>query len=193
MEIPFQWSFPRRLHALAVLFLGLCLSVAVHAEIFSERTEDLAQQVKLATGQGKQLAVLFEQDGCDACARLRRNVFSDKAAAKRFASTFRTVSVDLGREDGRVVTPDGSPQPLREWAARLRVPGTPALLFFDRDGHILYRHVGPLTDGEALRLLARYVVSGEFENQPFASFLASHRSAAAAKHSLQGDICRTRS
>jgi thioredoxin-related protein len=186
----------RHLLTVALLVLLAGATFAGEAKLFVDHSADLASEARAAAGERRILAVLFEQEGCSACVKQRRQVFSDASAARRFAAGFRTLAVDLASEDESFVTPDGRKLSPRQWAERLRIPGTPALAFFDGAGNILYRHVGALADAGELSLLARYVDNGEYERLPFAAYArqaAARRSSAAVNNHLDGSICRTRS
>lgn len=175
---------------------SLVFSGAACADLFTERATDLQQESRRATRQGKQLAVLFEQEGCEACATMRRQAFSDRAAAREFEKSYRTLRVDIGRGDA-LSTPDGQPTAARAWAERLRIPGTPAIAFFDGGGKLRYRHVGPLANGTELRLLGRYIAAGEYERRPFVSYLSARKLGVKrvnnAINNVPGALCHTRS
>lgn len=160
--------YTRWLTAAALLFAaGLAqaelfpLAPAAHA--------DLAREAAAGSREGRRLAVLFEQEDCDACRQLRSKVLSNPATEKDFAARYRSVAVNLSG-DAELVTPEGQALAPKRWAERLRIVGTPAVAFFDGTGRLLYRHVGPLASGRELELLGRYVAAGEYERQPFATY-----------------------
>jgi len=161
------------------------------AALFSERTTDLQQQAAIATKTGKKLAVLFEQDDCAECLRLKKTVFAEKAASARFGAGYHSVSVNLSRTEA-LTTPDGRQTTALEWAGRLRIPGTPAIAFFTSDGAILYRHVGPLRSGQELLDLGHYVATAEFDRRPFDAYLATRKLVPQQNVAVHDDICRTR-
>ena len=177
---------------LATLFaLLLALAQPAAAALFSERTTDLQQQAAVAARAGKKLAVLFEQDDCAECLRLKKTIYAEKAASARFGAGYHTVSVNLTKAE-QVTTPDGRQTTALEWAGRLRIPGTPAIAFFTSDGAILYRHVGPLRSGQDLLDLGHYVATAEFDRRPFDAYLATRKIVPRQNVVLHDDICRTR-
>lgn len=169
-----------------LLWAPLC-----RASLFQVTATDLASETRLAAQERKQLAVLFEQEGCEACAKLKKTVFSDRNAERLFSRRYRTVSVDLA-SDGDITAPDGKMLSIKAWAEQLRVIGTPALVFFDKDGRPLYRHVGPVRDSGEFVLLGRYVASGESENLPFLAYTAAQQRNRRAAPVARPEICHSR-
>lgn len=163
---------------------------AAHATLFQNASIDLARETSQAAREGKQLAVLFEQEGCDACKRLKQTVLSDRQAERRFGQRYRTVSVDLA-STGDIVAPNGKTVPIRAWAERLRILGTPALAFFDQGGQLLYRHVGPLNSSGEFLLLGQYIAKGEYETRPFVSYLAAQQAKRRGDKETDPAICHT--
>lgn len=168
----------------------LLLALPVRAELFGHAATDLAAEAATAARQGRQLAVLFEQEDCDACRKLKKNVLSDKATERLFDRHYRTAAVNLPRE-GDITLPDGRVQSPRAWAERLRIPGTPAIAFFDGKGQLVYRHVGAPADRQEFLLLGRYVASAEYEKRPFISYLSAQRLGTRLGATAKGDVCHT--
>jgi len=183
-----QGHLSRHLAAIALSFVaGLA-----NAQLFSTTTTDLAREVSTSGVEGKFLAVLLEQEDCHACRQLRNEVLTDKVTAKDFSARYRTIAVNLAA-DGELVSPDGKSLPVKGWAQRLRVVGTPAIAFFDGKGRLLYRHVGTLASGRELQLLGRYVVSEEYERRPFAAYLKAQKISDRVSTLQQESVCRTKS
>lgn len=160
----------RALAALAVTFLALALSTAAAAvPLFQHRATDLRAEVAAAKRDGKTLAVLFEMSDCQPCAALKQNVFPDPTARRGFGKDFRTVNVALD-DTAPLPDPQGRAQTPAALAERYRIAGTPAILFLDDNGNLLYRYLGPLADGAALNLLGRFVREAHYESRPFADF-----------------------
>ncbi|MCM8624382.1 thioredoxin fold domain-containing protein [Accumulibacter sp.] len=183
---------------LAALILGTGLMVLVsplRAELFQPAPGDLAVAVAAASRQGRVLAVLFEQEDCDNCRKLRQGVFPGPFTEKAFARRYATLAVNLST-NGELVLPDGKAASARAWAESLRVVGTPAFAFFDRRGRLLYRYTGVLKDSEELLLLGRYVAVAEYERRPFDDYVRGHKSGPRTfvpDAMLQSQVCRTRS
>jgi thioredoxin-related protein len=144
--------------------------------LFGRHARDLQAESLAARQAGKQLAVLFEQADCPACAALRHKVLAT-ARVRAIDRSWRTVVLRTD-EATAIRTPGGESLPPGAFAARLRVPGTPAIAVFGDEGQLVYRHVGPLHDGRDLELLTRFVREARFEELPFTAYRRAHRPAA---------------
>lgn len=183
-----ELTLKRALAALAsLLVIG-----SANAGLFESAPGDLSRESILGARDGKLLVVLFEQQDCESCARLRSSVLNDKTAEQGFSKRYRTVAVNLTSTDP-VTTPDGNSLPRKEWAQRLRVVGTPAIAFFDANGRLRYRHLGTLANGRELQLLGDYVASAAYERVPFANFVAAQRIGARVDSAQKDALCHTRS
>ncbi|MGL5630781.1 MAG: thioredoxin family protein [Azovibrio sp.] len=161
------------LHLIRTLFISALLwSPVLQAALFEHNGTDLSRKARQAQAEGKILVVLFEQDDCEICQRLKRTVFSDPHTQRQFSRGYYNVSVNLSQQS-EITTPEGKQQLARLWADQMGILGTPALAFFDAKGQLLYRHVGPVKSGAELLHLGNYVARHEFENQPFTAYLKS--------------------
>lgn len=172
-------------HTLAVFALAFATTAAA-APLFEQRASDLQAEVAAAARDGKTLAVLFEMHDCQPCAALKKNVFPDRSAVRRFGKEFRTVKVALD-ESTPLTDPQGTAQTPAALAGRYRVAGTPAIVFLDRQGRLLYRHLGPLADGRTLNLLGRFVRDAHYEQRPFNDFLRAQSTGALQKPAASSD------
>lgn len=181
-----------RLIAAAALLFAAGLAQAELFPLAPAANADLAREVAAGSREGRLLAVLFEQEDCDACRQLRSKVLSNKATEKDFAARYRSVAVNLSA-DAELVTPGGQSLAPKRWAERLRVVGTPAVAFFDGKGRLLYRHVGPLASGRELELLGRYVATEEYERRPFAAYLQAQKTSDRVSALQRESVCHTKS
>jgi thioredoxin-related protein len=154
-----------------LLALAACLffTLPAQAALFQDSSPELAQETQKAAQEGQLLVVLFELEDCDLCRRLKADVFSGHETERLFSRHFRTVSVNLDHS-ADITTPDGKALPRQAWASRIGVLGTPALVFFDARGRLIYRHLGPVADGAELLLLGRYVRTEAFDDLPWALY-----------------------
>jgi thioredoxin-related protein len=109
------------------------------------------------------LAVLFEQKQCAACDELHLEGFKDPAV-RTLAARFDVARLELFGT-GRLVTPAGTPATADEWGRQLKVAYTPTLVFFDANGHEVFRveaYLKPFHLASALD----YVASGAYRSQP---------------------------
>ncbi|MDR2093164.1 MAG: thioredoxin fold domain-containing protein [Azoarcus sp.] len=154
------------------LCLAACLiALPARGALFEQGADDLAAEARAAAREGKLLAVLFEQEDCDFCRALREVLAHGKAAS--FAQGYRTVKVAIDRAE-TITTPKGDSLPSAQWAERLGIVGTPAFVFFDGGGAIVYRHLGTLSSPGELILLGRFIHEQAYEEAPWAAYRDAH-------------------
>jgi thioredoxin-related protein len=158
---------------LALVFLCLALPFPAQAALFQSGGA-LDSEARMAGAEQKLLIVLFELEDCDYCRALRADVFPAKGLEKRLNAHFRTVAVYLDGDEA-ITTPSGETLPRKAWAEKLRVLGTPAFIFFDGQGQLVYRHLGSVADAAELQLLASYVQNAAYEEQPWSDYLAKNK------------------
>lgn len=121
---------------------------------------DFHEELATAKAQGKQgLLLVFEQDGCPYCRRLREQVLSRQDVQQWYRQHFIAITVDvLGAL--AVTDVNGDAMDERALARRYAVRATPTLVFIDTAGRTVLRHAGAPRDAEAFLLLGRYVADG---------------------------------
>lgn len=157
------------------------LSAPAQAALFERATNDLQAEAQAAGREGKRLAVLLTLPDCPGCRDMEAKVYRDEALEKSFAGKFRNVRLDISQTSS-LIDPAGQPSTPARLASRLRAIGTPAFLFFDAQGNVLYRHLGTL-DRDGFRQLADYVDREEYERRPFQADI----SASPARTALQAE------
>jgi thioredoxin-related protein len=157
-------------HFLPFLAAAL-LALPAQSAPFARGADDLAVEARAAAREGKLLAVLFEQRDCDYCHALRETL-AQRAAAS-FEQRFRTVHVAIDRAD-IIETPKGDALPRPQWAEKLGVFATPAIVFFDGEGGLVYRHLGALSSPEELILLGRFIHEQAYEEAPWGAYRDAH-------------------
>ncbi len=168
----------------AALLLGAAGPAA--AALFSADAVDLAAELKSAAREGRGLAVYFELPDCSGCRDMKRHVFSDARAERDFGRRYRTLRVDLA-SGAELVDTDGRRRTPQALAERLRIAGTPAFAFFERDGGLRYRHVGALPDPADFVSLGRFVAEAAYDAQPFAEY---RRRSGGALHAAPSPLAR---
>ncbi len=126
---------------------------------FGDATTDLPRILHA----GKPVLALYEYDGCDDCAQLRREGFS-RPEVRELLARFSVVALDLAGAR-KVVTPEGGATDERRWAHALQVVYAPTLVFFDAGGHEVFRSEGYLKPFHLAATLD-YVASGAYRSQP---------------------------
>lgn len=150
------------------LLLALLFALPARAALFDRDSRDLAHEAAAANAAGKTLLVMFETVDCGYCAEMRRTVFGRPAVRELFEKHFHAVAVhgDIGTA---LVDPQGRAAVPAELAQRYGLRGTLGFAFFDREGKLLARHQGALTESDFLAL-GRYVAAGAYENESFAAW-----------------------
>lgn len=150
------------LAALCLLAIGSLQA----AELFAERSLDLAREAALARAEGKALAVAFELSDCPYCEAMRRDIYRQAEVSDYFQERNRTLVVELGG-NAPLLTPDGRQLATDFWARSLGIHGTPAFAFFDGEGQLLTRYSGAFKTPQDFIGLGQYVHTTAYEERPF--------------------------
>jgi protein SCO1/2 len=151
----------------------LLASANAQAALFDKVSTDLAAEIAAARSASRPLAVMLVLKDCPPCLAMKRTTLKDPRAQADFGQHFRTVTVSLDAP-GALIGPSGETTTAAEWAQKIGAAAAPSFVFFDRDGQFTYRHVGALSNGEALNLLGRFVDSSGFDQEPFSEYLRRH-------------------
>ena len=111
----------------------------------------------------KPLVVFFEQQSCHACDILHTEPLG-KREIRDMIRQFDAVQLDVN-SDVPVLTPSGEHLTAREWANKLDVFYTPALIFFDESGKEIIR-LDSVAGQHRLQGVMRYVLSKAYEKYP---------------------------
>jgi thioredoxin-related protein len=177
----------------SLLSAGLLAPLAVTGRAGAAQTEDgrfsepwfvesfleLAEDVESATGNGRRLALIWEQRGCPYCRDMHTVHFADPALVDYIRTNFDVVQLDL--HGGREVTDfDGTKLTEKAFAARYAVRLTPTVQFFPESPAGLAakaplareaaRMPGLLPPREFLAMF-RYVRDKAYEKGSFPDFL----------------------
>ena len=175
--------FKRLLILTPVLLLCGALGAAQAARdptrhFFNETFGDFPEELETARSEGKQgILLMFEMDECPFCHWMKQNVLNQPDVQDYFREHFLIFPVDI---EGDIEITDfaGQATTMKEFAARqYRVRATPVFAFFDLDGNYIKpaRFTGKTVDKDEFLLLGRYVVEGEYRNQPFARYKRAAR------------------
>ncbi|MCW8826105.1 MAG: thioredoxin fold domain-containing protein [Gammaproteobacteria bacterium] len=109
------------------------------------------------------LLVLFEQRDCAACDELHGDKFRRLEIVK-LLKKFDIALIDIW-STGAVTTPAGESVPVQQWIKALNVNYTPSMLFFDDQGHEVFRAEAYLRSFHTAASL-EYVASGAYREHP---------------------------
>lgn len=130
-------------------------------------------------GSSKPLLVMFEQKQCLACDELHLDILQREESRKEKAK-LDIVLLDMW-SNVRLTTPDGRRMPAREWAKELNIQNSPSFVFFNGEGHEIFRAEAYLKAFHTQGIMD-YVSSGGYLEQPnFQRWLAAKADALEAQ------------
>ena len=144
---------------LAMFFMG---SLTVHAEFQTISLDnDLATEIEDAAEEGKRLIVMFNEDGCPWCNKMRERIFPHPKVVEYFSDRFILIEQDI-KGDLELTTPEGDTITQKVFARKQRVRGTPTFVFFDKEGKVAARIAG-YQDVTTFIATGRYVDEGIYK------------------------------
>ena len=136
---------------------------------FDEELVNARDQVK------KGVLLMFQQEDCPYCARMRETVLNQKRVQEYYRENFLIFHVDI-EGDVEITDFDGQPTVEKDFAFKQnRVRATPVFAFFDLDGKRIARYTGATTDIDEFMLLGQYVIDGEFAAMSFNRYKREHQ------------------
>ena len=178
----------------AALCAALCIGAALPAPAAETPQEILApswfkptfldfpEDVREAAAAKKHLMIFITQNGCPWCKKLVEVNFRDKTIVARMQKEFNSVEINL-HGSSETVWIDGARATEKALAARLKVRGTPTLLFLDERGATVLRLNG-YYDPDRFLLALDYVSNREYRKQPdFQTYLKSRGASAEERNS----------
>jgi len=146
------------------------------AFFFSESFGMFDEELANARDQGKKgVLIMFQQDECPYCHRMRTTVLNQKKVQEYYRQHFLIFHVDI---EGDLEITDFSGQAMAEKDfafKKNRVRATPVFAFFDLNGARVARYTGATTDVDEFLLLGQYVVAGEYESMSFNRYKREQR------------------
>ena len=112
---------------------------------------DLRHDAGVARSQGKHVMIMFVQDGCSACLKMKREVLTDPSVQAYFKNHFLSYDVNIFG-DLPVIDQGGVALTEKTYAGRERIWGTPTFRFFGENGRLVYQHTGALSKADFVRL-----------------------------------------
>lgn len=160
----------RLLLLLAALGLAGAVRADVHAKFFDQKFGDFKAELATAKAQGKQgILIMFEQEDCPFCHRMKETVLSRPEVQAYFRKHFLIFSVDI-KGDTPVTDFAGKESTEKAFAFEHRARATPVFAFFGLDGQPLTRYTGATKDAAEFMQLGRYVVDGAYKTTTFAAY-----------------------
>jgi thioredoxin-related protein len=150
--------------SVALIAIGLACSTAVRADFRIESIDnDFQSEIQAAAEQGKLLVIMFHQDGCPYCDKMRARVFPDPKVDAFYSKHFVMIETDI-LGDLPVVTPQGEETTEKSFARKLRVRATPVFVYFDKEGNKALRLTG-FMNAENFNKAGQYVLDGVYKTK----------------------------
>ena len=160
--------------------LKLCLFLIFSGFIFASDIPflkisflDIGQDVEEARKEGKFLFIMFYQEGCPFCDKMRRVTFQDKEVKEYFTKHFYMIEINI-KGSLPVIDVDGREYTEKTFSRKYGVRATPVFLFYDKDGEVILKLPGYYKPGEFL-LIGKYIVEGHYKNENIFSFIRKYR------------------
>jgi thioredoxin-related protein len=166
--------------ALVGLWAGIAPAAAPYRDpadhFFQPFLGDLRAEIADARSNGRKgVVVMYHFEECPYCTRMKNEVLSRPDVQDWYRSEFTVLGIDT-RGAQPITGLDGKTLLEKDYAAAVRVKGTPSFDFYGADGEHLYRHVGALYDPAEFLLLGRYVATGAHRKQTFQEYRQAARS-----------------
>ena len=136
---------------------------------------DLREDVAEARGQGRHVLLFLHLDECPYCERMLRESFSRGETHDYLRQHFDVIGINV-RGAQEVTWIDGAAATEQALARRLKVFGTPTLVFLGRDGGVALKIAGYREPG-ALRQALEFVQGGHYRAQTLAAWQAARAKA----------------
>lgn len=172
-----SWGAGRSGFGLALLMLAALLMAAPtdarerleYPEWFTQSFYDLPGDLDDAMARGKRgIALFFSAETCLHCVAMGRSTFQDPEIVQRLSGQFDVIPVDVF-SDVEMVGLDGETIRARELSEQERATFTPTLLFVDRTGERMLRHIG-FVDAERMHLILDYLESEAWQRESLRDF-----------------------
>ncbi|MDW8096366.1 MAG: thioredoxin family protein [Aquificaceae bacterium] len=161
----------RALFLLIVLYLFFIPAGAV--PFLKPSFLNLKEDIDEARKDNKLLFIMFHQEGCPFCDKMKRVTFQDRKVKDYFTKHFYMIEVDI-RGANEVVDLDGKKLTERQFSLKHGVRLTPVFLFFDREGNTVAKVPGYIEPEEFL-IIGRYVVEGHYRNKNLVQFIKENK------------------
>jgi thioredoxin-related protein len=156
---------------LLLLFFGLAFTAPIPflKPSFLNLKEDLEESTK----EGKYLFIMFHQEACPFCDKMRRVTFQDSQVQGYYTKHFNMVEIDI-KGNLEVVDFDGKKTTERQFALKHGVRLTPVFMFLDKNGNVIAKVPGYIEPREFL-LIGRWVVEEHYKRVNLVNFLRENK------------------
>lgn len=142
---------------------------------FTSFSGHLQQDIKRSRAEQKSgVMVFFGTKHCRFCKRMKTTVLNQNDVQAHYHQYFHSFEFDI--ESNQAIIDDlGETTTLAQYAKDHRIRLTPTMIFFDPEGHVVYRHVGMIADPQEFLWLSEYVRAGHSQKSSFNAFKMNKR------------------
>ncbi|MEZ0337196.1 MAG: thioredoxin fold domain-containing protein [Aquificaceae bacterium] len=134
---------------------------------------NLKEDFEEAKKNGKFLFIMFHQEGCPFCDKMRKVTFQNRMVQEYYTKHFYMIEVDI-RGPNEVVDLDGKKLTERQFSLKHGIRLTPVFMFFDKEGNVVAKVPGYI-DPQEFILIGRYVVEGHYKNKNLVQFIRENK------------------
>lgn len=162
------------LAALAAVFWLSAAPVQAAGFVVEPLDYDFPGEVEAAAAKGKNIVIMFHQNGCPYCDKMRKRVFPHPKVSALYGEKFYLIEVNI-KGDLEVTSHDGEAMTEKQYAEKMRVRATPVILFLSKEGAEALKLTG-YQDPEMFNAAGRYVSSDAFKDgTTFLNFVRAGR------------------
>ncbi|MBF0290989.1 MAG: thioredoxin fold domain-containing protein [Nitrospinae bacterium] len=151
--------------ALAALHPAPSFAMGTADAFFAPSFNNMGEELALARDAKKLLVIMYEQEGCPFCWKMRRDVLSRKEVQDYYKERFHAIPMDIR---GALDTVDftGKAMTQKDFSIQQNVRLTPVFIYYDETGKELHRLIG-FYDREEFLLAGDFVLSGAYKTEDF--------------------------
>jgi len=134
---------------------------------------NLKEDLEEAKRDNKFLFIMFHQEGCPFCDKMRKVTFQNNMVRDYYTKHFYMIEIDI-RGSNEVIDFDGKKLTERQFSLKHGVRLTPVFMFFDKEGKVVAKVPGYIEPQEFI-LIGRYVVEGHYKNKNLVQFIRENK------------------
>ena len=147
------------------LTAGLSHAMGSEEAFFATSFNNMQEELAIAHGGKKLFVIMYEQEGCPFCWKMRRDVLSRKDIQDYYKERFHVIPMDI-RGSLDTVDFSGKPMTQKDFSIQQNVRLTPVFIYYDETGKELHRLIG-FYDREEFLLAGDFVLSGAYKTEDF--------------------------
>ncbi len=130
---------------------------------------DIPSDIEESRKENKYFFIMFQQEGCPFCEKMRRVTFQNKKVKEFFTKNFYMIEINI-KGSVPVIDVDGKEYTEKEFSLKYGARSTPFFVFYDKEGKVILKlpgYYGP----EDFLLIGRYIVEEHYKKESLPAFL----------------------